>query len=467
MGIEAFGLVGIFITLQSIFVVFDIGISVTLNREIARLSIVGGNAENQRDLVFTLQVIYWLIALLIGVIVFALAPFIARHWVNLQSLSVETARTCIRLIGVAMALQFPFAFYQSGLVGLQRQILLNVVMVALATMRGVGILLALWLILPAPEIFFAGQIVISTVGTGAVAILLWRCLPVSREHSSSFRFDQIRRVWRFSIAYSANSVAQLGLLQGDKIILSTLLPLKMFGYYVLAQSITSGLYAIIIAINGAIFPQFAGLIALGREAELSAMYHRGCQLMSVILMPVAVMVAIFSREVLMLWTGDAVIVENVQLLLRLLVTGMLLHGLIHLPYYLQIAYGWWRLISITNIFLLLTITPLNIIMSKSFGGLGAAMVWILLNVCFMSTVPVMHRRFLRGQLGRWFFHDVCLPLGGVIIISGLAYWLTPKHLSRIEMLAYLSTAGLLAVVAATAFASQLRNSVLAYLRQQA
>jgi O-antigen/teichoic acid export membrane protein len=467
MGIEAFGLAGMFLTLQSIFVIFDIGIAATLNREIARLSAEGGNAQKLRDLVFTLQVIYWLIALLIGATVFALAPAIARHWVKLQSLSVETVITCVRMMGVGMALQFPFTFYQSGLLGLEKQTLLSSVMIGLATLRGLGILLALWLISPIPEIFFAGQIVTSMLGTGTVAFLLWRCVPAAVDGVTGFKFDLIRRVWRFSAAYAANAVANLGLLQGDKIILSTLLPLRMFGYYALAQSLANGLYAIIISLDGAIFPQFSGVIARGGETKLSHVYHRACQLMAVILMPAAVMMAIFSREVLTLWTGDPEIVENAHLILRLLVGGMLLHGLFHVPYYLQIAYGWWRLISNTNVVLLLSIIPLNILMAKSYGGAGAAAVWVLLNVCYLVTVPIMHRRFLRGQQGRWLSEDVCLPLGGALVVSGVAYWLLPQSLSRIEMLAYLSAAGLLTIAATAALASQLRGALLAHLRRSA
>ncbi len=468
MGIEAFGLAGIFLTLQSIFVIFDLGIAATLNREIARLSAEDGHARQQRDLVFTLQVVYWLIALLIGATVFALAPAIAQRWVNLQSLSVETVQTCVRMMGVGMALQFPFVFYQSGLLGLQRQVLLNALMVTLATMRGPGILLALWLISPAPEMFFAGQIVTSLVGTGAVAIILWRCLPAPETvGESSFKFELIRKVWRFGAAYAANAVANLGLLQGDKIILSTLLPLRMFGYYALAQSLTNGLYAIILSLDGAIFPQFSGLVARGGETELAHVYHRGSQLMSVILMPTAVVMAIFSREVLTLWTGDPSIVENAHLVLTLLVGGMLLHGLFHVPYYLQVAYGWWRLISNTNLLLLSSIIPLYILMAKSYGAAGAAAVWILLNVCYMVTVPIMHRRFLRGQYGRWLYEDVCLPLGGALGVAAVAYWLIPKHLSRLELLAYLSAAGLSAVAATAALASQFRGSILAHLRRGA
>jgi O-antigen/teichoic acid export membrane protein len=366
-----------------------------------------------------------------------------------------------------MALQFPFVFYQSGLLGLQRQLLLNSLMVTLATMRGLGILLALWLISPTPEMFFAGQIATSVVGTGTAVILLWRSLPAPAGSVPGFKFELIQRVWRFSASYAANALANLGLLQGDKIILSTLLPLNLFGYYTLAQSLTNGLYAIIICVNGAIFPQFSGLIVRGGEAELSYIYHRGCQLMSVILMPVAIIMAIFSGEVLMLWTGDPVIVEQTRHLLSLLVAGMLLHGLFQIPYYLQVAYGWWRLISITNLLLLVSIIPLNILLIKNYGGYGAAAVWVLLNVCYLITVPIMHRRFLRGQQGRWFMEDVCLPLGGALVVGGVAHLLIPKHLSRLETLACLSAAGLLAVVATAALASQLRPPIVARLRRSA
>ena len=467
MGVEAYGLVGVFVTLQSIFVVLDAGIGATLNREIARLSAADGDAQKHRDLVYTLQLIYWFSALLAGALIFALAPVVARRWVNPQALSPETVSACVRMMGVAVAVQFPFNFYQSGLVGLQRQVLLNGFTVALSALRWLGTLLALWLISPAPEVFFAGQIATSAVGTAAAGLLLWRCLPEMDGGRPHFRADLLRKLRRFSASYAANSLANLGLLQGDKIILSALLPLRMFGYYTLAQTVSKSLYAIIISLNCAIFPQFSGLVALGREADLSRMYHRACQLMSVTLMPLAVMLAVFSREVLMLWTGDPDIVENTRLILELLASGMMLYGVFQVPFFLQVAHDWWRLLLRTNLLLLLVVVPLNVVMARSFGGAGAAAVWVLLNVCYIATVPLMHRRLLRGEQGRWFFEDVCLPLGGALLAGLVAHWLMPKQLSRFETFVYLCSAGLLVAAAAASLASQVRISVLARVRRGA
>lgn len=467
MGAEAFGLVGLFVTLQGIFVVLDLGVGATLNREIARLAAEDAAPQTQRDLVFTLQAVYLLVALLVGASVFALAPTMARHWVRAQALSTETVMTCVRMMGVAMALQFPFVFYQSGLLGLQRQVLFNELAGTLATLRAAGTLLALWLVAPAPEAFFAAQIAAGAASTGAAAFMLWRCLPAPAQGTCGFRFEVIRRVWRFGAAYAANAVANMGLYQGDKIILSTLLPLEIFGYYTLAQTVASGMYSIIISVDGAVFPQLAGLVARGVEAELSETYHRGSQLMSVLLAPIAVVAAIFSREVLFMWMGDRTVVENTHLVLTLLVCGMLLHGLVQAPYYLQVAYGWWRIILRTNLLLLAGIIPLNIFMARAYGGPGAALVWVLLNLCYVLTLPFVHRRFLKGQQGRWLFEDIFMPLCGAFCVGAAARWLIPPDLSRVEVLAYLSATGLLALAVAAALASRLRGPALALLRRRA
>jgi O-antigen/teichoic acid export membrane protein len=467
MGAEAFGLVGLFVMLQSIFVVLDLGVGATLSRELARLDAQGGDARTQRDLAYTLQAVYWLMALLAGATVFALAPAVARHWVNPQSLSVEAVTTCVRLIGAAMALQFPFAFYRGGLFGLQRQVLFNVLAAAAATLRAAGTLLALRFVSHAPETFFAVQIAAGAAGTGAAALLLWRCLPASGGGPSRFRPELVRRVWRFGAAYAANAVANMGLLQGDKIILSTLLPLEMFGYYALAHGVASGMYAVIIAVGGAVFPQLAGLVAQGGGPELSEVYHRGSQLMAVLLAPVAVVAALFPRELLFAWTGDAAAVENASLVLSLLVAGMLLHGLIQVPYFLQIAHGWWRLILWTNLLLLLAVVPLNILMARAYGGPGAALVWVLLNVCYLLTLPLAHRRFLKGEQGRWFVEDVFLPVAGALCAGAAARWLMPPRLTRVEALAYLCAAGALAAAAAVSLAPRVRAPLLALLRREA
>jgi O-antigen/teichoic acid export membrane protein len=465
LGAEAFGLVGLFLTLQSICAILDLGIGATLNRELARFSANDADAREQRDLVFTLQAIYWLAAVAIGITIAALAPFVAGYWLKPHSLAVATVTTCVRMMGAAIAIQFPFVFYQAGMLGLQRHVLFNTLSAVIGTLRGPGILLLLGFVSRTPRMYFGAQIAVSAIATSAGALMLWRLLPEAAAHRCRFRRDLLRRVWRFGAAYSANSLANLALLQGDKIILSGVLPLEMFGYYTLAQRLAGGLYAIIIAIDGAIFPRFSAAVATNDELQVASVYHRASQIMTVLLVPPAVIAALFSREVLMLWTHDVTAVRNTHIVLTLLACGMLLHAFAQAPFYLQWAYGWWRLISATNAVLLLTILPLYFVVAMRFGTVGAGVVWLLLNIGYVSTVPLMHRRLLRGEQRRWIINDVCVPLIGSLIVAGAAYWLMPSPLGTLQTIFYLGTAALATTVAAAALSPEIRALLLPRLRR--
>src|SRR6266853_925948 len=89
LGIEAFGLIGFFLSLMAILSLLDLGLGTALNRQFAQYSMQTGKAQEMRDLLRTLEIIYWLIGVTIGVIVFALAPMIATHWLKPQQLSAE------------------------------------------------------------------------------------------------------------------------------------------------------------------------------------------------------------------------------------------------------------------------------------------------------------------------------------------------------------------------------------------
>src|SRR5438132_11502036 len=89
MGIEAYGLVGFYITLLAVLSLLDLGLSFTLNREMARYSVQPDKAKQMRDTVRTLEMIYWGLAFLIGITVIGLSPFIARNWLKPQDIPAQ------------------------------------------------------------------------------------------------------------------------------------------------------------------------------------------------------------------------------------------------------------------------------------------------------------------------------------------------------------------------------------------
>jgi len=65
MGIESYGLVGVFASLLAIFGLLDMGLSATMTREMARLSALPDSAQHARDLTRTLEILYWGVAVCI------------------------------------------------------------------------------------------------------------------------------------------------------------------------------------------------------------------------------------------------------------------------------------------------------------------------------------------------------------------------------------------------------------------
>ncbi|MCG6537506.1 MAG: oligosaccharide flippase family protein, partial [Syntrophales bacterium LBB04] len=195
LGIESYGLIGISVLLLSLVAVLDMGLTVTLGREMARLSALPDRAQESRDLVRSLEILVWIIAVSIGILVIISADFISQRWVKPDKLSLKTIQNAVILMGMAIALQWPTSFYASGLAGLQNQVLLNAITATTATIRCGGAVVILWLISPTLQAFFVWQMFINMLQTVALAVFLWKKLPYVSGRSH-FRKNLLKGIWR-------------------------------------------------------------------------------------------------------------------------------------------------------------------------------------------------------------------------------------------------------------------------------
>ncbi|MFA5779090.1 MAG: oligosaccharide flippase family protein [Elusimicrobiota bacterium] len=446
MGIESYGLVGIFSSLLSIFGLLDMGISTTLNREMARLSTLPGKDQEMRDFVRTLETIYWAVGLFIALAVIALSSPIANHWVHPEKLSPSTVQKAIIIMGCIIAFQWPLRFYSGGLMGLQKQVLFNVIDIVAATLRGAGSVFILWKISPTIQAFFIWQIIISFFQTLTTAIFLWKSLPKTG-YFSRFQKKLLLPVWRFSAGLTGISVVSLILTQTDKIILSRMLSLEMFGYYTLAIAVSHVLYNFYGPVYTAVFPRFCQLISVSDYSELKALYHKSCQLLSVMVLPSAVVICLFSQAIMFLWTGNHLIVSNTQYLISVLVIGTALNGLMQLPAGLMYADGWTKLSFYTDLIGVVILIPMMIFLVNHYGAIGAAVSWLILNFGYVSIIiHIMHTRLLKNDKWRWYFIDVGVPLVGALTVAFIWRIFIPDGMSRYAMFAYLSGASITTLI---------------------
>jgi len=454
MGIESYGLVGVFIMLQAVLSLLDMGLSASLNRELARDSTLRKDAADTRDLVRTLEIVYCLVGAAVALLVVVLAPLIAAHWINGGSLSTQSVNDAVRLMGLALAFHWPFALYSGGLMGLQRQVLLNGVTIIAATLRWGGAALVLWLVSPTIQAFFAWHALASAAQTLATAAALWKCLPAATR-PARFEKQALLGIWRFAAGMTGISAMAVVLTQLDKIILSKLLPLDTFGYYTLAAVVASSLYLLVTPIFSAAFPSFSQMVSAGDVENLKSRYHQICQIASVVILPPAIVLALFAEEILLVWTRDPVTAANAHFLVSILVVGTALNGLLNLPYALQLAHGRTRFAFVANTIAVALLAPAIVWATMRYGAPGAAFAWAALNCGYVFIgLPLMHRRLFRGELKHWYLVDVAPPLFAGLAVALLGRWWFPAQTSGLATALWLmlvSGATLLAAAWATPF----------------
>jgi O-antigen/teichoic acid export membrane protein len=452
MGIEAYGLIGIFASLLALLALLDMGLGNTLNREMSRLAVQENKAQDMRDLLRSLEIPYWGMGLVLGAAIALLSPVIAYHWVQPQALSPASVQRAIVSMGIATAFQWPMSLYAGGLMGLQRQLSLNGINIAMSTCRGLGAVLVLWLVSPTVQSYFTWQIVMSAAHTSLLAFFLWRNLPCAPK-KPRFRGDLIRGIWRFAAGITMISLLSTILNQMDKVILSRLLTLREFSYYSLASMCALNLGRFIGPVQQATYPRLSNLVSLGAWEELTRLYHKSAQLVSVLTVPAACVVALFSRELLQLWIRDPVTVAQSHMLLSVLVTGTALWGMMFVPYSLQLAFGWTRLSIQMNFVAVLVLLPGIALLTKMFGALGAATVWVVLNSGYLTFgIHFMHKRLIPAEKWCWYREDVGLPWITSVAVAGGFRLLAPVPGGILPAVAYIvlvSTATLCATALAT------------------
>ena len=463
LGIEAFGLIGFFLSLTLILQLLDLGLGTALNRQFAQYSMQSGKAQEMHDLLRTLEIIYWLIGIAIGVTIAALAPAIAAYWLKPQQLSAQIVSQALAMMGIAIAFQWPRALYGGGLVGLQRQVAFNLLSSITGTVNNLGGVLILWLVSPTIQAYVAWFMAISLVDTLSTGLLLWRSLPKAPARPN-FSGQALAGIWRFAAGMTGISITSVIQTQLDKVILVKVLPLDAFGYYSIASRVAGGLSYLVGPISAAFFPRFSQLLLVNDRQELARLYHRSCQLMSVLVLPPAVVLTLFSYELLFLWTQDRSIAENSYLVLGLLTAGTAFNALASLPYALQLASGWTRLTLIVNTVATLLQAPLIYIMSVKYGGVGAAIVWVIFNALYILVgLSLMHRRLLRGELLRWYHLDIGQPLLAAVAVGSVWKWLIPFSETVWLSLLNLTLVSLATLAAAIIAAPEIRTLAVQWL----
>lgn len=457
LGIESYGLIGLFSMLQSWLNLLDVGLTPTLGREMARFTAGTHSARSIGDVLRSIEFIAIFIAATIALVITASAHWIASHWLKTDSIPIAVAAHAFTAMGAVFALRFVEGIYRSSLLGLQRQVLYNMVSSCLVTVRGFGAVAVIALWSPTIMAFFMWQGLVSLVAVAALASLTYICLPPAAR-SGRFSLAALQGVYRFAGGMLLMSLLVLALTNIDKLLLSTLIPLREYGYYTLAATVAGGLYFLSMPVIQAVQPRLTELYAASRHVEFAQLFHQSAQLVAVTLGGTAVAVIVNADILLSLWTRDEVLAGHAAPLLRIIAFGTLLNGMMGVPYVAQLATGWTRLSVISNIIAVCVLVPLIFIVVPTWGAIGNAWIWVLLNIGYFTvSTHFMFSRMLVGEKWRWYVRDIVMPLGCSAVVSLALRSVTPWPMSPLFGLPWLIALFAFSVAGGLLAADALRN----------
>ena len=466
LGLEAYGLIGVFAVMQAWLTILDVGMTPTLNREMARYTAGAHSGRSIRDLLRSVEILCFSVAVFIGVSGWAAAEYLASDWLRVNELPTEDVGQALSLMAAVVSLRLVESIYHGSLIGLRRQLLYNGISAIIAAVRHGGAAAILVWLVPTIQAFFLWQVFSSALSVAVLATCVQCALP-KLSSPPKFSVVALTRVWKFAGGMMGITLFAILLTQVDKVMLSRMLSLDAFGIYTLAVTVASALYMVIVPIVQAVYPRMVELSSQDNQAALIRVYHQAAQLVTILTAPAVALLGFFAGGVVFVWSGSASLAERTGPILSVLAIGTFLNGLMYLPGQLQLAFGWTGLGLRTNMTAVAILIPAILWIVPKYGAVGAASVWVALNAGYvLISIQFMHKRLIPNEKWKWYFGDIILPVSGALAVTLLANEFKPiGYQSRWDWFVFLLMSAGLALAASTALAAEIRTNAIRSLRR--
>ncbi len=419
IGIESYGMVAFYSTLVGTLSFLDLGLSTAISRQVSIQRAQKDEWKETHDLVFSVEIIYWIIAIILGILIIFLSPFIAEHWVKADKLSNASIRQAVLLMGLIFIFQFPMSIYNGIMIGLEKQIPNAVITMVFSVLKAVGVIFVLSFFEASIEVYFIWQAIITILFIFLLRYFAWKGFP-SSNIKASFSIVQIKKIWRFAAGITGISIITFFIMQIDKLIVSKMVMLEFVGYYNLAFLIAGSLNQIISPIQPVIFPKFSTYFATNNVQALSQLYHKTAKWIAIIIFPIGGILVLFANEIILAWSHNPILTANTAPIAQICVIGTICNCMMWAPYLFLLAKGNTRFTIYQNLIVVAIITPLLYYLTRNYGIKGASFVWLFVNVGYvLISIPIFHNFFLKGELLRWYKNDIALPFFvSAILITG-------------------------------------------------
>lgn len=429
LGVESYGLVGFYTALMGVFFLLDFGFSAVVGQEWAKSGQGTALLKVRADLIRTFEILFIGLALIGVGLIIGFREYYFSDMLRDSKLGEQQILQCIWAMAILLAVRLPIGLYSSAIAGLEKQLKLNVYLIGIDVIKvlvSVVVILWFWKSILA---FFVIHIIFSVITLFALRMIVYHEGRIS-SFTPEFHWSLVSSRLKFTVGVSLISIFAVLVTQLDKFFLARMVSLEDLGYYTLAYTIAGLPGKVVFPIANATYPRMVREYHAGNPLAMDRIYQKSSQLISLIIVPLSMAVFFFTEPLLNIWFQDALLVEKIEGMVKIFILGWMIHGMMTMPYFLEITYQWTSLSIIKNALAFIAMIPVLTIVIQYTGIEGACFLWLVLNLTYLCVeIPILHRRINKGKMWRWYLYTVVIPVG----ISSVVFFLLREALNLISI----------------------------------
>ncbi len=399
LGVESYGLIGFYITLQATIQAFDFGLGSTINREMAKYNSGVIDCQKAISTVATIEVIFLFLISILAIIACIAIPFYYLDVITTKTIMPNELESTLYLMCALIGLLWLGNLYQNGLMGLEKHVSFNIIKSISVIANPIITLSALFIFDPKIQVFFLAQIFFSLFFICYIRFSFFKKLHIPKNIRPIYSWSSLAGLKKYMLGTGIISIAGVFFSVSDRWILINIVSLEDFARYTLALTMSNGLYLFITPVFMAIFPRFTALINSHQLAQLKSLYTIFSKSLTVFILAIAIHLSLYSEQIFFWWLRDREIASEVYPVAQILVLGTAFNGMMALPFAIQLSYGWVKLGLGITLGLLAAFIPVALYLANHFGTMGCAIAWTSLNLIYFLLGSIIISKKLKKTAG--------------------------------------------------------------------
>lgn len=440
MGPVAFGIIGFYTVIQIFINVLDSGLSPTLCRVIAASS---GNTKATTRTLKSFETISLLVFAVIFFSSYLLSDQILKYWFKGNEIVTETI---VALLFCIVSSRLVASIYRAALQGKEDFLWLNAGTILFNTIK-YPVCTYIMYKEPSLELYFQIHFAATVLELFIFRLRVANRLSLSFWLPGRFYIAELSENKKYILSVAFTALVSAATLHLDKLLFSNILLPEEYGYYTMCITISSAMITLGFPIGAVLIPRLTKLYASNQQEQFLSLYHKSAMFVSAVLLPVGVLVALFSKQVLLLFTSDPVAAEWGETILTLYILGNSVAIVTAFQYYLQVAIGDLKEHVRYNKILLVTYIPLIFFFAYFYDVLYVAILSFAFKLAsFLLWQWYVHHKTRVVTHKAWFSRNILPSLLMCCLVSGFTVFFGINKIQLTTLVLLITMASLYAAI---------------------